>query len=230
MKQKTETMSTEQIPLLYEDAAVVAVHKPAWSVVHPTRGAAGATVLVRALADQLGQRVYNVHRLDRQTTGVLLFARSAEVAAVLSSQIRDGQWRKTYLGLCRGLIEQELRVDRGVKEDGLRREALTEVVPLEHLCGRYTLVRAVPRTGRRHQIRYHLRHVGHPLVGDTSYGKGPINRFFRDTFGLQHLFLHAETLRLPHPVEHRLLQLEAPLAPHLAEVLRQLRGHRGEVA
>jgi tRNA pseudouridine65 synthase len=221
--------SDGELQLIYQDRAVLAVDKPPWWVVHRTRGARGAPVLVDTLRRQTGGPIYTVHRLDRQTSGVMLFARDADVAAALGAQIRDNLWHKTYCGLCRGIIADELRVDRGVKEGQTRRPALTEILPLEHLCERYTLLRAVPRSGRRHQIRYHLRHISHPLAGDTRHGRGDLNRFFRQTFGLQRMFLHAASLRLPHPLHNRYLELEVPLAPDLERVLERMRAYTGPV-
>jgi tRNA pseudouridine65 synthase len=215
------------LAILHLDAQLVAVNKPAWSVVHRSRGADGALVIVRELAAQLGGAVFPIHRLDRQTSGVLLLARSAEIARVLCEEVREGRFRKTYLGLCRGVLREALRVDHPVLEGGVRRPACTDLEPLEHFCDRYTLVRARPLTGRKHQIRYHLKHVSHPLVVDVSYGAGDQNRFFRDTFGLRRLFLHAESLRVVHPVEPRQLELAAPLPPELEEVLARLREYRG---
>jgi tRNA pseudouridine65 synthase len=218
------------LPILYRDDHLCAIDKPAWSVVHSSRGAEGAMILVRALAAQLGAPVFPVHRLDRQTSGVLLFALSAEAAGALGVELREGRMQKSYLGLCRGVIAEPLTVDHPVPEDAARRPAVTEIDPLEILCARYTFLRARPRTGRRHQLRYHLKHLEHPLVGDTNYGKGPINRFFRERFGLQRLFLHAERLRVLHPFEARMLELEAPLPEELARVLEALRGYDGPVA
>jgi tRNA pseudouridine65 synthase len=216
--------------ILYQDDAVVAVEKPAWAVVHPTRGARGAMVVVRALAGELGARVFPVHRLDRQTSGVLLLAKTAAAAGVLSTEFREERVRKTYLGLCRGPIAEPLRIDHPVPEGDARRPGCTEVDPLEVLCGRYTYLRARPLTGRKHQIRYHLKHATHPLVGDTEYGRGDINRFFRERFQLSRLFLHAETLRVLHPTEPRYLELSAPLPDELQAVLEALRVHTGPVA
>lgn len=220
----------EPLPVLYQDDQVVAVDKPAWAVVHPTRGARGALVMVHALAEQLGAPLFPVHRLDWQTSGVLLLARSAAAAATLSCEFREERVRKTYLGLCRGPIAEPLRVDRAVPEGEARRPACTEVDPLEVLCSRYTFLRARPLSGRRHQVRYHLKHSTHPLVGDTEYGQGPINRFFRDRFGLGRLFLHAETLRVLHPRAPRYLELRAPLPAELESVLAALRAWQGPVA
>jgi len=220
------------LELLHIDEHLVVVNKPAWSVVHPTRGARGAPVLVHELRAQLGgSPLFPVHRLDRQASGVLVIARSSEVAARLSDDIRGSRWDKHYVALCRGVIQDSLRIDHPVREVGTdqRRTALTHVDPLEVYCNRYTLVHAEPRTGRRHQIRYHLKHVAHPIVGDANYGQGPINRFFRESFGLERMFLHAERLRLDHPVESRRLELVCPLPPELVATLERLELHQGPV-
>jgi len=219
------------LTILHIDERLVAIDKPAWAVVHRTRGAAGALVLVDALSQQLGARVFPAHRLDRQTSGVLVFARSAEVARELSDELRAGAWRKRYLGLCRDVLAEALVVDHPVPEGEHRREAVSAIEPLEPFCGRYTLVRARPRTGRRHQLRYHLKHLRHPLVGDTNYGQGPINRFFRQRFGLRRLFLHAERLAIPGAgADGGPLVIESPLPLELGEVIERLRAHEGPVA
>lgn len=222
-------MSAAPLTVIHLDDQLVAIDKPAWSVVHRTRGADDALVLAPALAAQLGSPVFPVHRLDRQTSGVLVFARSGEVASRLSTDIRAGLWKKRYLGLCRGEIESSVIVDHPVREGDHRREARTQYDPLEHLCGRYTLLRALPETGRRHQVRYHLRHLSHPLVGDVRYGDSRVNRFFRETFDLQRLFLHAEALRILHPAGGAPLELAAPLAAELQRVVAALRRYTGPI-
>jgi tRNA pseudouridine65 synthase len=223
------TGSAPPLSLLYEDADLVAIDKPPWSVIHPTRGASDALVLLEALSKQTGAPVFPVHRLDRQTSGALVFARTAAAASLLSEQIRSSLWKKTYVGLCRGVLLESLRIDRPVPQESAYQPAQTDIDPLEHFCARYSLVEARPMTGRHHQIRYHLKHASHPLVGDASYGQGSINRFFRETLGLGRLFLHARDLRLPHPVHNRYVELHAPLPPDLEEVLARLRVHTGEV-
>jgi len=220
---------TTELPLLYQDQHLVVIDKPAWWLVHPTRGARDARDVLGVLRDQLGQALYPVHRLDRQASGLLVLARSSEVAGRLSDDIRESRWDKGYLALCRGVMPDSLRIEHPVHEGEHRRPALTMVHPLRVYCERYTLVRATPRTGRRHQIRYHLKHVSHPLVGDTNYGQGSLNRFFRETFGLDRMFLHAERLRLVHPVENRYLELCAPLPVKLESVLERLQQYDGPV-
>ncbi len=218
------------IPILYEDEHVVVINKPAWSVVHRTRGAKGALIILEELSRQLGQTLYPIHRLDRQTSGVLLLAKSSTAANTLSEELRESRVRKIYLGLCRGVIDESCRVDSPVPEEGTKRSARTDFDPVEVFCERYTLVRAFPRTGRHHQIRYHLRHLGHPLACDVKYGNGAINRFFRSTLGLDRMFLHAEHLRIIHPVELRYLKVSCPLPPDLEAVLEKLRRYEGPVA
>jgi tRNA pseudouridine65 synthase len=223
---------TSSLEVLYQDGYIVAVDKPAWWVVHRTRGARDAEVVVQTLRRQLGGEVYPVHRLDRQASGVLVLARTREAASVIGRQLREapGTWHKRYLGLCRGVLERGCTVDHPVRgPGGVRREAQTHLDPLEVYCQRYTLVRATPVTGRRHQIRYHLKHLSHPLLGDANYGQGRLNRFFRGTFALDRLFLHAEHLRLLHPVEDRQLELSSPLPEGLRRVLECLAGYTGPV-
>lgn len=218
------------ISLLYEDSALVVVDKPAGAVIHRTAGATDAPVLHAVLRRQLGYRVWPVHRLDRPTSGALVFARSADAASRLCAQLREGIWHKRYVALCRGVIGQELVVDHPARCGSKRKPAQTRIIPLEQLCGRYTFARAEPQTGRYHQIRYHFKHIGHPLVGDTTYGKGSINRFFRATFGLHRLFLHAEQLAFPHPYEPRRLCIAAPMPAMLEAVISELRCYGGAVA
>ena len=218
------------VPILYQDDYLVVVDKPAWSIVHRTPGAEDALVLVGALRQQLGQRVFPAHRLDRQTSGVLVFALSSEAARRLSTALQRGGWQKRYLGLCRGVIAEPLEVDHPVPEGGHRREAISRFEPLAVFCNRYTLISAVPKTGRRHQLRYHLKHLRHPLVGDTNYGQGSINRFFRREFGLGRLFLHAESLGLAHPITQKPLQIDSPLPGELQGTLTKLSSYEGPVA
>jgi tRNA pseudouridine65 synthase len=221
----------EALELLHRDEALVAISKPSGAVVHRTRGLpAGSMLLVQTLRDQLGQRVYPVHRLDRQTSGVLVFALSSEDAAAMAADLQSGQWRKRYLGLARGPLREPFDVDYAVPEDDKRREARTSFDPVETFCDRYTLVAGYPHTGRYHQLRRHLKHLKHPLVGDTNYGDSKVNRLFRREFGLHRLFLHAESLELPHPKELRRLTLRCPLSAELQRCLEALRSYDGPIA
>lgn len=218
------------LPLLYRDEHLVGLIKPAGFVVHRMPGLPRETpLLLQALRDQLGQRVYPVHRLDRQTSGVMVFALSSTAASKMAEHVRAGLWKKRYLGLCRGPFTDFKVAERPIPEGDAQRPARTDFEPLETFCGRYSLVRAMPHSGRRHQIRYHLKHLRHPLVGDSNYGIGEINRFFRATFDLHRLFLHAEWLELPHPFEGENVELKAGLSADLEAVLEALRAYSGKV-
>ena len=114
------------LPILHQDDRVVAINKPAWAVVHRTRGARGALIILEELRRQLGQKLYPVHRLDRQTSGVLLLAKSATAANTLSEELRESRARKVYLGVCRGVIAESQCVDSPVPEEGVKRQARTD--------------------------------------------------------------------------------------------------------
>jgi tRNA pseudouridine65 synthase len=178
---------------------------------------------LQALRDQLGQPVYPVHRLDRATSGVLLFALSPEIARAVQEILQAQGVTKRYLALCRGHDPQLSRVDHALaKEKGApARPASTELRLLGHF-ERYGLYEARPLTGRLHQIRRHLKHVSHPIIGDVRYGKGEHNRLFRERFGFHRLALHAWQLRLRHPRTGQPLHLHAPLPADFARLLVQL--------
>jgi tRNA pseudouridine65 synthase len=164
-----------------------------------------------------------VHRLDRATSGVLLFALSGEAARLVQEQLKAHQVEKRYLALCRGNDPALVHVDHPLaKHDGAEpRPAVTDF----RLLGtfeRYGLFEARPRTGRLHQIRRHLKHASHPIIGDSRYGKGEHNRIFRERFGFHRLALHASDLHLRQPRTSERLHLHAPLLPELARLFQRL--------
>lgn len=187
------------LPILYQGPSLVAVHKPSGLAVH--RGwAQERDYAMTRVRDQLGQYVYPVHRLDRATSGVLLFALSKESAAKLSSFFATAQVQKNYLALVRGHLEQSGCIDHPLKKDGQTeaKTAQTHFVPVGTL-ERYAWVLASPRQGRQHQIRRHFKHISRHLIGDVRYGKGEHNRYARQAYGLHRLALHALSIRLPDP-------------------------------
>jgi tRNA pseudouridine65 synthase len=230
-----------ELELIHADARLVAVNKPSGLLVH--RGwARDDRVAVDLLHAQLGRRVWPLHRLDRGTSGVLLFALDADAARQVSASFEAGEVHKRYLALVRGHAPEELLVDyslRRVDDDSKRRfEARTHVRRLASASldddapsegaearrpRRYSLVEAVPLTGRTHQIRRHLKHIAHPIIGDVRYGKGEHNRLFRRRFGLHRLALHAVELRLPRlDAREGELAIRAPLPADLAAPLEAL--------
>ena len=207
------------LTILYRDDDLVAVHKPAGLLVHRTSiDAQESRFLLQALRDQIGERVYPVHRLDKGTSGVVVFALHPEAARRLAAAFRDGHVQKTYVAIVRGWapVHQDVdhplcdRPDRLARRRMIRsRPAFTEVRCLaraelaaavgRYATARYSLVSCRPRTGRKHQIRRHLKHLRHPVIGDASYGDGAHNRFFRQSLGITRLLLAASEIRLSHP-------------------------------
>lgn len=209
-----------QFRILHQDPELVAIDKPAGFYVHPPemQGQQSQPIpksqnCLSLLRDQLdGRFLYPVHRLDRATSGVLLFALSSETAAALQAQFREKTVKKNYVCVVRGWTEDVGEIHWPVRtlRPGIRKQAHTSYttlhrIELPHAVGkryattRYSLVQAQPRTGRMHQIRQHLAHLAHPIVGDTTYGDPDHNRFFRDTLGIPGLLLKATSLTLQHP-------------------------------
>lgn len=213
------------LDLLYRDDHLIAVDKPPGLAVHRSRLiGSDEDYLIDRLRAQVGGELYLAHRLDRATSGVLLVARSAEVAAELGRQLMARSVAKAYLAVVRGWPAEEGEIDHPLTGASLRGEArpaltrwqrlATVEVPLamgRYPQQRYALLEVEPYTGRYRQIRRHFHHVSHHILGDTSHGRGDHNRLIRQHFGLHRLFLHAWRLHLVHPVDGRPLALCAPL-------------------
>ena len=237
------------LPIVYRDDSLVAIHKPAGLLVHRTAlDAHEPQAVVQLLRRQLGRWVYPVHRLDKGASGVLLLALSREPARVLNALFAGRQVKKTYVAVVRGYpplsgdIDHPLAPRRAWAPSGLAneatrslggaREAVTRfqrlaTVELPHRIdryptSRYALVRLAPITGRHHQLRRHLKHVSHPIIGDATYGKGGHNRFFGQVLGCQRLLLACVELELVHPVSGERLVCSAALAPDFAALVRSL--------
>ncbi len=222
------------IEILYQDDALIAVNKPANLAVHRSKFVGPADAfLIDLLREQVGDNVYLAHRLDRATSGVLLVARSKEVAAALGEQFMGRTVHKQYLAVVRGWPEPiEGVVDYplpGSRETGPRREARTRYrrlatieVPIalgRYPQQRYALLLAEPVSGRFRQIRKHLAHIHHPVIGDCQHGRGDHNRLYKQHFGCHRMLLHAWRIRFVHPVSGAPMQLEAPLDEAYAELL-----------
>lgn len=212
------------VAIVYQDDALVAIEKPAGLAVHRgwARDSYYALTLVR---DLVGRYVYPVHRLDRATSGVLVFALDPEAARRLREQFDAGRVDKRYLALVRGIPPAAGIIDHPVKRalrgTGERLPAVTEYRRLATF-ERFAWMEARPKTGRLHQVRRHFKHLSHPLVGDVRYGQGEINRMFRRRFGLHRLALHAAELGLEHPRDGAPLRLVAELTDDLAGPLRAM--------
>jgi tRNA pseudouridine65 synthase len=175
--------------------------------------------------DALGAHVHPVHRLDRGTSGVLLFARTREAAATLGRAFEAGAVEKRYLALVRGTPPDEGVVDHAIPraEGGERVAAVTRFRRLARSSvDRCSLVLALPETGRMHQIRRHLHHISHPIVGDVNHGSGAINRHYRARYGLHRLALHASSIAFDHPTTGERMAVSAPVPGDLADALSAL--------
>jgi tRNA pseudouridine65 synthase len=213
------------IELLFVDEHLVVANKPSGLLVHRGWARDDDTALFR-VRDAVGQHVYPIHRLDRGTSGALLFARSREVAGLFGSEIGTGRITKSYLALVRGTPPAEGVIDYAIpkSEDGERVPAVTRFCLIARSpVDRCSLVEALPETGRLHQIRRHLCHIGHPLVGDVKHGRGDINRHYRSTYDLHRLALHAALLEFEHPVLRTRVSVSAPIPEDLGSALTKLK-------
>jgi tRNA pseudouridine65 synthase len=231
--------------ILYGDEWLVAVHKPAGLLVHRSLIDKHATdFALQRVRDQLGRRVYPLHRLDRPTSGVLLFALDAGTARTLTAHFTAGQVVKTYQAIVRGYLEPEGVIDYALREEpdpladanadpnkapqtAITQFRLLATVELpypvsRYPSARYSLVELHPKTGRKHQLRRHLKHIFHPIIGDTSHGDGRHNQFFIRHFANQRLLLAATSLQLHHPHSGDALVIRAPLAADFQRIVAAL--------
>lgn len=222
----------EALDILYRDAWLVAVNKPAGLLVHRSWIDKNETrFALQIVRDQIGQYVYPVHRLDKPTSGVLLFALDADTARRIGETFETGRVRKEYLAVVRGYTDPHGRIDYPLKEihDKMTdkkarkdKDAQDAVTIFERLAtaelpypvgryatARYSLLRLLPETGRKHQLRRHMKHLLHPIVGDTKYGRTEHNNLFRETFACRRLLLAATGIEFPHPVTGESLRISA---------------------
>ncbi|QGY30345.1 tRNA pseudouridine(65) synthase TruC [Pantoea cypripedii] len=222
------------LEIIYQDEWLVAVNKPAGWLVHRSwLDRKEKVVVMQTVRDQIGQHVFTAHRLDRPTSGVLLMGLSSEVGRLLSQQFEQHQISKTYHAVLRGWLSESGTLDYPLMEeldkiaDKFATEprepqpALTDYQLLAHVempvaisryaTSRYSLVEMQPRTGRKHQLRRHMAHLRHPIIGDTTHGDLRQNRGAATHFGLDRLMLHASALSLNHPVTGEPLVIRAGL-------------------
>jgi tRNA pseudouridine65 synthase len=226
---------------LHEDERLLVVDKPPGLLVHRTGlDAREPDSVLDRLRRESGARLWPVHRLDKGTSGVLVFARDVEAARLVGAAFEAGAVAKRYRALVRGWPQPEGRIDHPLARDPERpsagqpmRAALTRWTVLarfewpiaadaRHACSRYALVDASPETGRRHQIRRHLKHIGHPVIGDSTHGKGVHNRAVAAWLGTARLWLHALSIELPHPDDGRVLDVQAPPGDAWAALSRRM--------
>jgi len=230
------------LPILYQDEHIVVIDKPSRLLVHRSMIDKHETQFALQMTrDQIGQYVYPVHRLDKPTSGVLMMALSSEIAAKLNQQFTEKTINKKYLALVRGYTLSEDTIDYALKEeldkmsdkkaqqDKPAQEAITHFktlwqgeVPIavgRYPSARYSLISLSPETGRKHQLRRHMKHIYHPIIGDTTHGDGKHNTMFRERFSLSRLLLVAKEMSFEHPVTGELIQLSASMGEEFEKVL-----------
>lgn len=244
MEVKDIELVAEDIPLdiIYEDNDIVVVNKQKGLVVHPANGNPNGTLVNAIMAhckDSLSGiggeiRPGIVHRLDKDTSGLIIIAKNDKAHLNLSNQIKNREVKKTYIALVRGCIkENEATIDMPIarslkdrKKMAVSKEgknAITHYKVIERFDNKYTLLEVEIKTGRTHQIRVHLSHIGYPIIGDTTYSNG------KNEFGINGQMLHAYKLTFCHPINGNIMNLEAPLPKYYEEILEKLRKRQYQI-
>lgn len=235
-----------EVDVIWQDDDLIAINKPSGLLVHRSEIDRHETQFaLQMVRDHIGQRVYPLHRLDKPTSGVLLFAKNREIASVMVEQWRQKQVEKRYLAIVRGYMPEFIHLDKAMvppvdkyaKHERIKpaQSAITDFTCLatteldvmidKYPQSRYSLVNCCPKTGRKHQIRRHLKHLSHPIIGDARYGKGKHSRYFRDHMGAPRLLLHAWSLVFQHPVKDIAIELNAPLDPVFQQLIDRFNWH-----
>ena len=225
------------LEILYQDECLIAVNKPSGLLVHKSWVAKDAKEFaLQTVRDMAGRHVFPIHRLDRATSGVLLFAFSGELAQQVQAGWNEAE--KTYWAVVRGWLKDEILVDhplKGMADYGQDvnnlQDAQTAFRPLKTIeidatidrypKSRFSWVEVKPKQGRTHQIRRHLKHLSHPIIGDARYGKGKYNRYFTEHFECGRLLLHARELVISHPITNRKLVITALLEGTMSQLFQR---------
>jgi len=219
------------LEIIFRDEYLIAINKPHDLLVHRSPIAAEVEVFaLQLLRDQVEQKVYPVHRIDRKTGGVLLFAFDKTIEIEMQKQFADNLVSKKYLAILRGHTPEFGEIDYPLrKENGTLQEAFTAYrilkqaeldVPFgKHSTSRYSLVEATPKTGRMHQLRKHFAHIFHPIIGDRTHGCNKQNKLFKEKWEMTTMLLHASQLTFKHPVSGEVVIIEASLQPEFIRVM-----------
>jgi tRNA pseudouridine65 synthase len=223
------------LEIVYQDDHLIAINKPHGLLVHRSKMANDATEFaLQMLRDQIGRHVSPVHRLDRKTSGLLLFAFEKDVEIAMHKQFQESLVTKKYLAILRGYTPDEQDIDYPLaKENGNMQEAQTYFKTLQraeidvafgkHQTSRYSLVEATPKTGRMHQLRRHFAHIFHPIIGDRKHGCNKQNRFFMEQFEMTTMLLHASELAFKHPVTGFEVNLKAMQSEEFCRVMKLMK-------
>jgi len=219
------------LEILYQDTFLIAINKPHGLLVHRSPIARDADEFaIQLLRDQIGQKVFPVHRLDRKTSGILLFALDEQTNVLMQKAFMNKEVYKSYQALVRGFTVKELTIDYPLTTDeGKTQDAITHFRLIEHFeipvsngkfeTSRYSLLELEPETGRMHQIRKHLAHIFHPIIGDRPHGCNKQNKFFLDNWKMNTMLLHAEKLSFNHPVTKEKICIQATKQSEFERIL-----------
>src|SRR5690606_7550533 len=219
------------LEIVYQDEYLIAINKPHGLLVHRSSIARDAQEFaLQLLKAQIGRYVSPVHRLDRKTSGVLLFALNKDIEIAMHQQFMNGEVLKEYLAIVRGYAPDEMEIDYPLlKENGMMQDAFTAFETLErtelpipfgkHETSRYSLVKAKPTTGRMHQLRKHFAHIFHPIIGDRKHGCNKQNRFFKEQWDMTTMLLHASSLQFKHPATEKEVRILAPVQDEFRRVM-----------
>ena len=219
------------LSVLYQDNDLIAINKPHGLLVHRSSIAADVEEFaLQLLRDQINQQVFPAHRIDRKTGGVLLFALNKTTEIAMQKQFAANQVHKTYLAILRGHTPESGEIDYPLrKENGTLQEAFTAYKTLAHAelpvalgkhpTSRYSLVEAKPTTGRMHQLRKHFAHIFHPIIGDRTHGCNKQNKLFTETWEMNTMLLHAQTLIFNHPLSNVQVNIGALLQPEFLRMM-----------
>lgn len=222
-----------ELEIIYEDDDLVAINKPHGLLVHRSSIAADVEEFaLQILRKQLGDEyyLYPIHRLDRKTSGVLLFGKHSEIVPIMKKQFDNRSIKKVYKAIVRGWLSGEALIDYPVKNDrGNAKEAISTYVsealfeiPLAHgkfETSRYSLINLEPKTGRWHQLRQHMNHLRHPILGDRPHGCSKQNRLWKSTYGMTKMMLWAKEMTFTHPRKNSTIHIEAKASDEWNRVL-----------
>lgn len=219
------------LEIIYEDENLIAINKPHGLLVHQSSIARDATEFaLQILRDQVGKHVSPVHRLDRKTSGILLFALDKPSEIAMHQQFMNTETEKKYLAILRGFTADSMEIDYPLaKDNGTMQDAFTAFKTLnraevnvafgKHSTSRYSLVEATPKTGRMHQLRRHFSHILHPIIGDRTHGCNKQNKFFLEQWNMSTMLLHASELSFTHPITSEKIHVKAGLHDEFKRVM-----------
>lgn len=223
------------LEVLFEDDYFVAINKPHGLAVHKSKLIRNTNdFAVTQIREQTGRKLDPVHRLDRKTSGVLLFSDNLEAIQNIQLDFVHHRIQKTYYAIVRGFAPEQITIDHPIKsDDGNEKEAITELERIStteldipygnHSSSRYSFVKLMPKTGRMHQLRKHMQHLRHPIIGDRPHGCNKQNKLFRERWNMTTMLLHAKSLEFTHPITKKSIEIDADFHNEYRRMLDELK-------